>query len=60
MGIKHLTLRRLEQGAHELHARELEGESAKTPLLVFAGVLLVIIPVFMVMLGAALAAYYLG
>lgn len=55
-----LTMRRLLQRISELHAREFEGETTVTPLLMVAGLLLLIVPVLVVILGAAFAAYYLG
>jgi hypothetical protein len=52
--------RELEQRVDELHEVEFEGESPATPFIATAGVWLFILPLFLFMLGAALAAYYLG
>ena len=59
-GLAHLTMRRLQQRAHDLHVREVEGQSGETPFLAIAAVGLFLIPAFCVILGAALAAYYLS
>ena len=56
----HLTVRQLQQRVHELHAEEDAGVSDRTPLLAFAGVWLFLLPLLLLMLGAALAAYYLA
>jgi hypothetical protein len=47
--------------ARHLHAVEQEGESGETPFLALLGVSLVLVlPVFLVMPGLAVAAYYLA
>jgi hypothetical protein len=47
--------------ARHLHAVEQEGESGETPFLMLLGVsLFLMLPVSLVMLGLALAAYYLA
>ena len=46
------------EAEHLLELAE-EGESAETPAIVLGLVILVLAPVFAIMLGAALAAYYL-
>jgi hypothetical protein len=51
---------RLRRTAQELHAVELEGESAATPAIILAEVILFLLPAFLAMLGAAFAAYYLS
>ena len=56
----HLTMRRLEQRAHDLHEREYEGETAATPLLAVAGIVLFLVPVVLLVGGTALALYYLA
>jgi|1185.fasta_scaffold08769_2 hypothetical protein len=55
-----MTRRELEQRLEELHAEEVEGASTATPFIAAAGVWLFVAPLFMLMLGAALAAYYLA
>jgi VIT1/CCC1 family predicted Fe2+/Mn2+ transporter len=52
--------RKLEAEAHHLEEVERAGESAETPLIVFLGVFLFLLPVFVLMLGLAFAAYYLA
>ena len=51
---------RLRRAAQELHSVELEGESAATPAIVLAEVILFLLPIFLAMLGVAFAAYYLS
>jgi hypothetical protein len=51
---------RLRRTAQELHAVELEGESAATPAIVLSEVILFLLPIFLAMLGVAFAAYYLS
>jgi hypothetical protein len=51
---------KLEEEAHHLHEIERRGESAATPLIAFGGLFLFLLPIFLVMLGLALAAYYLA
>jgi hypothetical protein len=51
---------KLEAEAEHLHEIERRGESAATPLIAFGGLLLFLLPIFLVMLGLALAAYYLA
>jgi len=58
--VAHLTVRQLQQEAHKLHEEEFEGESAATPLLAIAGVLMVVVPVVLLVLGLTFAAYYLA
>jgi uncharacterized membrane protein len=54
-------IRAAEAEAHHLHAIEQEGESAETPYIAIAGLaLFVLLPVYLVMLGIAFAAYYLA
>jgi hypothetical protein len=52
-------VRRIESEAEHLHAVEHVGESAETPLIAILGVFLFLVPIFAVMLGLALVAYYL-
>ena len=56
----HGVVRKLEQRVRTLHERELEGDSGATPLLAMAGVVPVLIAAFLLLLGAAMAAYYLA
>jgi hypothetical protein len=58
-GIKQ-PFRKLEAEAHHLEEVERAGESAETPLIVFLGVFLFLLPIFALMLGLAFAAYYLA
>lgn len=55
---EHLTIRKLERRAHELHEIENEGESNATPILAGLGVLMLVVPVLALMLGLAFGAYY--
>lgn len=54
------TLQRVEDEAHELVELEVEGDSGATPLIAIAGVWIFLVPIFLLMLGCALAAYYLA
>ena len=49
-------LRGTEAEAHHLYEVERAGTSAATPLIAFLGVILFIVPIFLVMLGVALLA----
>jgi hypothetical protein len=60
IGMPRSWLPRLRRTAQELHAVELEGESAATPAIILAGVILLLLPIFLALLGVAFAAYYLG
>jgi hypothetical protein len=51
---------RLRDRARRLHARELEGESAATPAIILAEVVLFLIPIFLTMAALTFAAYYLS
>jgi hypothetical protein len=51
---------RLRDRAGRLHARELEGESAATPAIILAEVVLFLIPIFLTMAALTFAAYYLS
>jgi hypothetical protein len=57
----------LRHPVHEIeaeaeHLREIEqaGESAATPLIAFFGLILFLLPIFLLMLGLAFAAYYIA
>lgn len=58
--VSNWSIRGLERRAHALHRVEAEGESQWTPLLAFLGVTAFIFVLLVVLLGAALAAYYLA
>ena len=51
---------KLEAETHHLHEVEQEGESDATPFIVFGGLILFLLPIFLLMLGVALVAYYLA
>jgi hypothetical protein len=52
--------RRIADAAHRLHATELAGESAATPAILIAEVVLFLIPILLAIAGMTFAAYYLG
>ncbi len=49
----------VEAEAHHLIEVETAGESPETPLIVLLGVVLFLLPIVLVILGLAFAAYYL-
>jgi hypothetical protein len=53
-------IRRAKSEAHHLHEVEQEGESGETPFLATLGVFLFLVPIFLVIVGLAFAAYYLA
>jgi hypothetical protein len=53
-------IRRGEAEVHHLHEVEQEGESGETPFIAILGLFLFLFPIFLVLLGIALAAYYLS
>ena len=53
-------IRRAKSEAHHLHEVEQEGESGETPFLATFGVFLFLVPIFLVIVGLAFAAYYLA
>ncbi len=53
-------VRNVEAEAHHLHEVEQEGESGETPFIAILGIVLFLVPIFLLMLGLALAAYYLA
>jgi hypothetical protein len=53
-------IEKVEEEAHHLHDIEQRGESGATPFIAFGGLILFLLPIFLVMLGLALAAYYLA
>lgn len=52
-------LEKLDAEAHHLHEIEQRGEAGVTPFIAVGGVILFLLPIFLVMLGLAFAAYYL-
>ena len=50
--------RKAEAEAHHLHEIEETGESGETPYIAILGVFLFIFPIFLILLGVALIAYY--
>jgi hypothetical protein len=52
--------KRAENEVHHLHEVEREGEAGETGYLATFGVFLFILPIFLVILGLALLAYYLA
>lgn len=53
-------VRKIEDEAEHLHEVEQAGESGETPFIAILGLILFLIPIFLLMLGLALAAYYLA
>jgi len=51
---------KLEAEAEHLHDIEQRGESGATPFIAIGGLILFLLPIFLVMLGLAFAAYYLA
>lgn len=52
-------VRKVEAEAHHLHEVERTGENAETPLIAILGLLLFLVPIFLLMLGLALGAAWL-
>jgi hypothetical protein len=52
--------RNVEAEARHLREVEQAGEAGETPFVVIGGVVLFLIPIFLLMLGVALAAYYIA
>jgi hypothetical protein len=50
----------IEAEAEHLHEVERKGESGTTPLIAIFGIILFLAPIFLVILGLSLAAYYLA
>lgn len=57
---EHLTVRDLQQEVHKLHEEEFEGKSAATPLLAIAGVMMVVVPAVVLLLGLCLTVAHLA
>jgi hypothetical protein len=53
-------IKRAKSEVLHLHDVEQEGESGETPFLATLGVFLFLVPIFLVILGLAFAAYYLA
>jgi hypothetical protein len=53
-------VQKLEDEAHHLHEVEEEGESGEAPFIAILGLILFLVPIFLLMLGLAMAAYYLA
>jgi hypothetical protein len=53
-------VRGVEKEAQHLHTIEHEGESAATPAIAVAGLLLFLVPIFLIIVGLAFAAYYIA
>lgn len=51
-------IERLDAEAKHLHEIEHRGEAGATPFIALAGLILFLLPVFLVMLGLAFLAYY--
>ena len=53
-------VRKVESEAGHLHDVERAGESPETPLIVIVGLILFLIPIFLLIVGLSFAAYYLA
>ena len=53
-------IEKLEAEARHLHEVEQRGESGVTPFIAIGGLILFLLPIVLVMLGVAFAAYYLA
>jgi hypothetical protein len=53
-------VRGVEHEAEHLHAVEEAGESGETPFIALLGLILFLLPIFLVFLGLAFGAYYLA
>jgi hypothetical protein len=51
---------KLEAEARHLHDVEQRGEAGATPFIALGGLILFLLPIFLVLLGIAFAAYYLA
>jgi hypothetical protein len=52
-------VQKVEAEVHHLHEIERAGESGLTQFIAFGGLILFLLPIFLVMLGLALVAYYI-
>jgi hypothetical protein len=55
-----MPVRAIEAEAEQLHGIEQAGERGETPFIAILGVVLFLLPIFLVMVGLAFAAYYLA
>jgi hypothetical protein len=55
-----LPAQKIHTEAEHLRAVEEAGESGETPLIVFMGIILFLLPILVLMMGLAFAAYYLA
>lgn len=55
-----LPVRKIEAEAEHLREIEREGESAETPVIAILGIILFLLPIVLLILGLAFAAYYLA
>jgi hypothetical protein len=53
-------VREVAAEAHHLHEVEREGESGETPFIAILGLIIFLLPIFVLVLGIAVAAYYLA
>ena len=53
-------VRKAEDEAGHLHDVEVAGESAETPIIAIGGLILFLIPIFLLIVGLSFAAYYLA
>ncbi len=53
-------VREVEAEAHHLHEVEREGESGETPFIAILGIVIFLLPIVLLVLGLAFAAYYLA
>ena len=60
LGFLRHPVRKVEDEAHHLREVEEAGESAETPLIVFLGVILFLLPIFVVLLVIVMGAYELA
>jgi hypothetical protein len=54
------SVRKLEAEPHHLHEIEQQGEAGATPFIAIGGLILFLLPIFLLMLGVAFTAYYLS
>jgi hypothetical protein len=60
LGFLRHPVRKIEDEAHHLREVEAAGESAETPLIVFLGLILFLLPIFLVLLVIVFGAYELA
>jgi hypothetical protein len=59
-GVVRRPVQGIEAEAEHLHEVERKGESETTPFIAIVGIILFLVPIFLVILGVSLAAYYLA